>query len=291
MPSLADIQNSFIATINDGPSVLDPELFAGPIDRVLLGLKAHANTINHARLVALEETFPLTRKHIGDEAFNQLSRDFVETDAARCCDNEGIGRPFPDFLRKQASKVEENQTQGPQHPHFVTPAKAGVHHQQDKFQRQVMDSRLRGNDVSGFVEVIDYSVIELAKIELAWLRSYHAADSAPLTLADIAALAEEELLGLSVIWHSATQLVPITAPLSAELGMGEATPTAMLSIRPEAEVRLLPLNAATTALAQEAKKSITIGNLLALAAEQAGVTELSGPVLTLIGAGALIATE
>ena len=30
--------------------------------------------------------------------------------------------------------------------HFVTPAKAGVHHRQLKFQRQVMDSRLRGND-------------------------------------------------------------------------------------------------------------------------------------------------
>ena len=29
---------------------------------------------------------------------------------------------------------------------FVTPAKAGVHHRKFKFQQQVMDSRLRGND-------------------------------------------------------------------------------------------------------------------------------------------------
>jgi hypothetical protein len=35
---------------------------------------------------------------------------------------------------------------------IVTPAKAGVHHQLRKFQLQVMDSRLRGNDeVSGLV--------------------------------------------------------------------------------------------------------------------------------------------
>jgi hypothetical protein len=30
--------------------------------------------------------------------------------------------------------------------YIVTPAKAGVHHRQNKFQRQVMDSRLPGND-------------------------------------------------------------------------------------------------------------------------------------------------
>ena len=29
---------------------------------------------------------------------------------------------------------------------FVTPAQAGVHHRRRKFHRQVMDSRLRGND-------------------------------------------------------------------------------------------------------------------------------------------------
>jgi hypothetical protein len=33
--------------------------------------------------------------------------------------------------------------------HFVTPAQAGVHHRISKFQRRVMDSRLRGNDEVG----------------------------------------------------------------------------------------------------------------------------------------------
>jgi hypothetical protein len=32
------------------------------------------------------------------------------------------------------------------HNRFVTPAQAGVHHPLLKFRRQVMDSRLRGND-------------------------------------------------------------------------------------------------------------------------------------------------
>lgn len=98
MSSLAEAQTNFIATINDGPDSLDPSMFAGPRDRILLGLKAHANTISHARIVALEETFPLTREHLGDAAFNALARDFVETDVARASDINRIGLGFPDVL-------------------------------------------------------------------------------------------------------------------------------------------------------------------------------------------------
>jgi hypothetical protein len=99
MLSLAEAQTNFIETINSGPGALDPALFSGPIDRVLLGLKAHANTISHARLVALEQTFPLTLREMGDATFNALSRDYVETTDARAADSNAIGEAFPAFLR------------------------------------------------------------------------------------------------------------------------------------------------------------------------------------------------
>jgi hypothetical protein len=46
------------------------------------------------------------------------------------------------------------------HETLVTPAKAGVHHLTCKFQRRVMDSRLRGNDEvgDGNNEVCDWEV-------------------------------------------------------------------------------------------------------------------------------------
>jgi hypothetical protein len=105
MLSLPDSQANFIATLNDGPDWLDPTLFSGPKDRILLGLKAHANTISHARLVALEETFPLTRQQIGEAAFNQLSREYAETTDARAMDSNRIGKNFIPFLREFAVHV------------------------------------------------------------------------------------------------------------------------------------------------------------------------------------------
>jgi hypothetical protein len=235
MPSLADAQTNFIDTINDGPERLDPTLFAGPPDRVLLGLKAHANTISHARIVALEKTYPLTRQHLGEAAFNVLARDFSETVIARASDANRIGLRFPDFLNEPTVK-------------------------------------------------------ELAQIEWAWLESYHAAEAVALTIADLGGLDEAALLALPVAPHPSTRLLPITVPLSAALKeLAGSHPAAILSLRPEAEVRLVPLDAAQRAVfAASVEKSATLGNLLTVAIELSGEQVPLGPILHLIGAGALI---
>jgi hypothetical protein len=101
MPPLNEQLSNFVDTINQGPGALNPDLFAGPIDRILLGLKAHANTISHARLVALEETFPMTRADMGEEHFNRLSRLYTETEIGRASDNNRIGAGFLEFLGAQ----------------------------------------------------------------------------------------------------------------------------------------------------------------------------------------------
>ncbi|MGL5838031.1 MAG: HvfC/BufC family peptide modification chaperone [Sphingorhabdus sp.] len=98
MPTLEQIQASLIATIREGPDALDPELFEGPIDRVLLGLQTHAATIHRARLVALETCFPRTRAALGEEAFRAACNAYVETAEARACELNWLGREFPNFL-------------------------------------------------------------------------------------------------------------------------------------------------------------------------------------------------
>lgn len=235
MPSLADAQNNFIDTINDGPDRLDPALFAGPPERILLGLKAHANTISHARIVALEETFPLTRQHLGEVAFNTIARDFAETDTAKASDANRIGLSFPDCLSDPATR-------------------------------------------------------ELAQIEWAWLESYHAAEAVPLSLGDLAALDEAALLALTIAPHPSARIVEISTPIASALHeLSGLQPVAILCIRPDVEVRLVPLDAVQLAVfAASVQKSASLGNLLAAALEQAGEQAPLEPILHLIGAGALI---
>lgn len=242
MPSLTEAQRNFVATINEGPGALDSTLFAGTSERIILGLKAHANTVSHARLVALEESFPLTRAEIGDERFNKLSREYVETTPAKASDLTNIGRHFASFLQNSN---------------------------------------------------IPAAISDLAAIEWAWLESYHAADRSALTLEAVGAMAEADLLNLPVELHPAAEICRLHAPLAASLAhlTEEEVPSAVLVVRPDTEVRLIAIGDRTLRVAQNCIHPTTIGNLLALVSEQGQEADLIGPVLTLIGAGALVAME
>ncbi len=96
--TLLDAQAHFSRTIALGPSALPGRLFAGSDERILRGLKVHANTVSHARLVGLEETFPRTRAAIGDAAFNALSRNYLDAGNGRDQSLDQLGEGFPHWL-------------------------------------------------------------------------------------------------------------------------------------------------------------------------------------------------
>jgi hypothetical protein len=102
MNDLAEGQALFVSVLQQGPAAFPEDLFAGDPARALLGLKAHANTITHARLVALEDTYPRTLAHIGHEAFNTLSRAFIEQPEVRKRKLMRIGEGFSCHLEHHA---------------------------------------------------------------------------------------------------------------------------------------------------------------------------------------------
>ncbi|MEZ5710829.1 MAG: putative DNA-binding domain-containing protein [Blastomonas sp.] len=233
---MRDGQTRFMAALNLGPSAFPEDLFSNTRDRALLGLRAHANTISHARLVALEDSFPRTLRRLGNEEFNRLSRGYIETGDAMQAGLREIGRAFADWL-----------------------AAAGC----------------------------DAATVELARIEWAWLESYHAPECDMLTLADLAGLDEGALLSLSISLHPATRLVELSVPLAAELDEIDvpSQPAAMLLCRPDAEVMLVPIDGPRAAICRNARENLTMGNLLEIAIEQQGEARALPDMLALIEAG------
>lgn len=98
MPSLADGQSRFITCLQKGPGHFPDDLFAQDAERALLGLKAHANNISHARLVSLEDSFPRLHAHLGHETFHAISRDYVDQGHVMASDINHIAADFPNFL-------------------------------------------------------------------------------------------------------------------------------------------------------------------------------------------------
>ncbi len=233
-------QAGMIQALEEGPDFLPPGLFAGTRDRVLTGMKVHANTISHARLVALEDTFPRTRDLLGDAGFNAFSRLYLQWPGVTAAALAQIGHAFAEFLKQQAQ----------------------------------------------------HSAADMARFEWTWLASFHAADAAPLKLADLAGIAPGALPGVRVISHPAARLVRQEPATIARLGLMLGESPALLIVRPEAEVRIIRPSAAMAHMFARADQSITIGNLLTAPHEQRGKDQMSPEdlmpaLIALIEAGAL----
>ncbi len=237
MPSLAEGQSRFIACLQQGPAHFPDDMFAESKERALLGLKAHANTISHARLVALEQAYPKLHEHLGHEVFHALSRDYVEQDHILVCNMNRIAADFAAFL-----------------------AACGC----------------------------DDSTVDLARIEWAWLESYRSAEASPVTLTDIATLAEAELLAFPLVAHPALRLITLTGPLSPELAeLADSNPHALMVVRPHEQILFHPLTAVEHAIAEKITESATMGNLLEHALELGDEATSMQHIVMLIQAGAL----
>lgn len=99
-------QSAIMAALEHGPDHMPFNLFAGPRERVLIGMKVHANTISHARLVALEETFPRTREALGHDRFNADSRRFLSSAEVAARPLMQIGAGFDTFLAAHSASPD-----------------------------------------------------------------------------------------------------------------------------------------------------------------------------------------
>ncbi|APG62305.1 hypothetical protein LPB140_05215 [Sphingorhabdus lutea] len=226
-PNFKYILDNIVNSINLGPNSIDERLYKGPIDRVFLGLMAHANTINHARLVALEETFPMTRTAMGEDNFNQISRKYIELPHIRICHNGDIGHGFADYLQ------EEGQ---------------------------------------------DIAIIDLAKIEWAWLKSYHAMADDILTLEQLGRFDEAGLLSAMLRTTYSFFQIPLNAPLHGDLheilGDMSASDVAAIAVhRPHEQLLFIPLNHVQYQLINMIDKGTKIENILSHIIQEMGFND------------------
>jgi len=217
--SLEQAQRAMMLAIDEGPVHLPPGLFAGPASRIIAGMKVHANTISHARLVALEESFPRVLALLGHAEFNRHSRGFLLRAEAVRVALAVIGREFPRYL----SCIPE----------------------------------------AAFASA-------LAQFDWLWLEAFRAPEVRSLVLADLAGIRPQELPQIVLQRHPATRLAPLDDHIRGAVGnalsdMSDAE--WLLLVRPEDQVRILPVTAAMRSILVKADFPASIGNLLAVTDE------------------------
>lgn len=248
MFALEQVQTAMMQALDHGPEFLPDSLFAGTHARILAGMKVHANTISHARLVALEDTFPRTLTMLGHARFNEHSRLYLEQPGVTAKTLTGIGETFPAWLATCGEAC---------------------------------------------------AAVDLARFEWLWLEAYHAEDAVPLRLADLAGLDESALLEVAIMAHHSAYIDTFDLSVHEAIGKeapGLAAATAILIVRPEADVLVSPASVAMRAILAELQDSQTIGNLLGHFDEPDCKDRLSSDdfmaaLIALLEAGALIRAE
>lgn len=240
---LHELQSRMASALRDGPDDDVIGMFEGATDRIVLGLKVHANTIAYSRIAALAATFPRLAARLGTAAFRALALDFIENGGTRDRPLADIGRGFAQFIAARGA------------------------------QRVLID---------------------LARIEWLWLESYHAAEARALTLGDIAALSEADLLALRIAPHPAARLARIETDMSGPLALdhpGFAGAVAILIARPDAEVRLLPASEDMAALFGSIVPATSIAAAFGGLLDHLDDSVLVAALTSLAGAGALTAHD
>lgn len=118
-------------------------------------------------------------------------------------------------------------------------------------------------------------LVDVARLEAAWMRAHHAAEATPIRLGDLAAIAPDALMRHRPTLHPSLSLIASTHPIgsiwAAHQGEGDPAPLAaggpetVLVVRPEAEVIVLVVAPADAALVA----ALTGGATLAEATEAA----------------------
>ena len=93
MASLRELQGAFAAALRDDSAACA----VSPFDNVSI----YRNNAAISFRVALEHTFPVVRRRVGDDYFRQLSVQYRARFPSRSGDLHWIGRDFPAFLLEQ----------------------------------------------------------------------------------------------------------------------------------------------------------------------------------------------
>jgi hypothetical protein len=161
-----------------------------------------------------------------------------------------------------------------------------------------------GRDFPDFIASYEYArpmpyLADTARIERAWLDAYHAADMAPMTVEQLAAVSAETLPGLVFVPHPATRLVrsqfSAVSIFAANRAPGpvpsieSAVPEDALITRPDQEVivRLLPPGGAEFLMALLSRRPF--GEAAAAAGEASRGFDLAGNIAGMLEAGAFVA--
>jgi hypothetical protein len=208
---------SFETTVRAFTAALDDPSAAAPaMTRGRMGapdarrFAVYRNNVAVGLIGALEARYPVSRRLTGDELFRAMARTFVRACRPRSPVMIAYGAEFPEFVADYL-------------------AEAGPAFQWNRHREERSDAAIQGavgppttpgllrfarNDEGGSTHLIA-CLVDVARLENAWVEAYHAQDAGVATVVELAALGPDSLPGARIVFHPAARLLRFATPAAS----------------------------------------------------------------------------
>jgi hypothetical protein len=254
--------HAFTAALDD-PSAATPAMTRGRMGAPdARRFSVYRNNVAVGLIGALEARYPVSRRIAGEDLFRALARAFAHARKPRSPVMIAYGGEFPEFVaeylaggpglenaRECNRHCEERSDEAIQRA-SGTLSSPGLLRHSPPGRTGVLRRPMARNDEGGSTHLIA-SLVDVARLENAWVEAYHAEDASVATVDELAGLSPDSVPGARIVFHPAARLLRFSTPAASIWASAQNSehPTALIEgpedafvTRPDCDVhvRVLP---------------------------------------------------
>jgi hypothetical protein len=302
---------AFAAALDD-PSAATPGMTHGRMGAPdARRFAVYRNNVAVGLIGALEARYPVSRRIAGDELFRAMARAFAHARRPRSPVMIAYGGEFPEFVAEYLAAARDELgleqiafTRGPRcrvSSPLVGEEQGGGSRRPNRQGSSVAVDNLPGprdppplpapTRGVGCANV----VVDVARLENAWVEAYHAEDASVATVAELAILNPDSLPGARLIFHPAARVLRFATPAASAwasaqnsdhpIALKEAPGEDALITRPDCDVRVRVLPPLAYDFALELREGATL--LEAVAAMNDPAFDFGTHLVGLVESGAV----
>ncbi len=267
---------SFETTIRAFSAALDdPSAATPPMTRGRMGapdarrFAVYRNNVAVGLIAALEARYPVSRRIAGEELFRAMARAFAHANRPRSPVMIAYGGKFPEFVGEclAAGRGLENARERNRH----------CEERSDEAIQRASGAlcppgllRFARNDERGSTQLHHAAacLVDVARLENAWVEAYHAEDASVATVVELAALDPDSVPGARIVFHPAARLLCFASPAASvwasaqnsdhRVALKEGPGEDALITRPDCDVRVRVLPPLAYDFAIELREGATL---------------------------------
>jgi Putative DNA-binding domain len=206
---------AFVAALAD-PSAATPAMTHGRMGAPdARRFAVYRNNVAVGLIGALEARYPVSRQIAGDDLFRAMARAFVRAHRPRSPVMIAYGGEFPEFAADYLTRAE------------IAPTPEWNRHREERSDAAIQNHLLSPSNVDRFAYARDddecparshdaiAALIEVARLENAWVEAYHSEDATAATVVELPALNPDCLPDTRIAFHPAARLLRFVTPAAS----------------------------------------------------------------------------